>query len=41
VLNILRAVHYNGFLGIVYEGKEDETQAIPRCVRFMRQVMKV
>jgi sugar phosphate isomerase/epimerase len=41
VLNILRAVHYNGFLGIVYEGTEDETQAIPRCVRFMRQVMKV
>jgi sugar phosphate isomerase/epimerase len=40
VLNILRAVHYNGFLGIVYEGKEEETQAIPRCVRFMREVMK-
>ena len=41
VLNILRAVHYNGFLGIVYEGKEDELAAIPRCVRFMRQVMRV
>jgi sugar phosphate isomerase/epimerase len=41
VVNILRAVHYNGFLGIVYEGREDELQAIPRCVRFMRQVMKV
>jgi sugar phosphate isomerase/epimerase len=41
VLNILNAVHYNGFLGIVYEGKEDETRAIPRCVRYMRQVMKV
>jgi sugar phosphate isomerase/epimerase len=40
VLNILRAVHYNGFLGIVYEGREEETQAIPRCVRFMREVMK-
>jgi sugar phosphate isomerase/epimerase len=40
VLNILRAVHYNGFLGIVYEGKEDETQAVPRCARYMRQVMK-
>ncbi len=39
VLNILRAVHYNGFLGIVYEGTEDETQAVPRCARFMRQVM--
>ncbi|MGH9721663.1 MAG: sugar phosphate isomerase/epimerase family protein [Bryobacteraceae bacterium] len=41
VLNILRGVHYNGFLGIVYEGTEDETQAVPRCVRFMRQVMKI
>jgi sugar phosphate isomerase/epimerase len=41
VLNILRAVHYNGFLGIVYEGKEDETQTIPRCVRYMRQMMKL
>ena len=40
VLKILRAVQYNGFLGIVYEGKEDETQAIPRCVRFMREVMR-
>ena len=41
VMNILRSVHYNGFLGIVYEGKESETQAVPRCVRYMRQVMKV
>jgi sugar phosphate isomerase/epimerase len=40
VMNILRGVHYNGFLGIVYEGKGDETQDIPRCARFMRQVMK-
>jgi sugar phosphate isomerase/epimerase len=39
VMNILRAVHYNGFLGIVYEGTEDETQAVPRCARFMRQTM--
>jgi sugar phosphate isomerase/epimerase len=41
VLNILRGVHYNGFLGIVYEGKEDATQAVPRCARYMRQVMRV
>jgi sugar phosphate isomerase/epimerase len=41
VMNILRAVHYNGFLGIVYEGTESETDAVPRCVRFMRQVMKI
>ena len=41
VMNILRAVHYNGFLGIVYEGAENDVDAIPRCARFMRQVMKV
>jgi L-ribulose-5-phosphate 3-epimerase len=41
VLNILRGVHYNGFLGIVYEGTADETQDVPRCARFMRQVMKL
>lgn len=41
VMNILRGVHFNGFLGIVYEGKGDETQDVPRCARFMRQMMKV
>lgn len=40
VMNILRGVHYNGFLGIVYEGKGDATQDVPRCARYMRQVMK-
>src|SRR5437867_559714 len=33
--------NYSGFLGIVYEGKEDATRAVPRCVRYMRQVMRV
>ena len=41
VVNILRGVHYNGFLGIVYEGTEDEIAAIPRCVRYMRSVMEL
>ncbi|MFN7921354.1 MAG: sugar phosphate isomerase/epimerase family protein [Bryobacteraceae bacterium] len=36
VFNILRAVHYNGFCGLVYEGKEDEMAAIPRGARFLR-----
>ncbi|MBI4910179.1 MAG: sugar phosphate isomerase/epimerase [Acidobacteria bacterium] len=36
VFNILRAVHYNGFVSLVYEGKEDELAAIPRGTRFLR-----
>lgn len=40
VLNILRGVHYNGFLGIVYEGTRDEMEDVPRCVRHMRAVMR-
>ena len=36
VFNILRGVHYNGFVSLVYEGKEDELAAIPRGARFLR-----
>lgn len=36
VFNILRGVHYNGFVSLVYEGKEDELTAIPRGTRFLR-----
>jgi sugar phosphate isomerase/epimerase len=36
VFNILRGVHYNGFVSLVYEGKEDEMTAIPRAARFLR-----
>jgi len=36
VFNILRGVHYNGFVSLVYEGKEDELTAIPRGARFLR-----
>ncbi|MFN7932909.1 MAG: sugar phosphate isomerase/epimerase family protein [Bryobacteraceae bacterium] len=36
VFNILRGVHYNGFVSLVYEGKEDEMAAIPRGARFLR-----
>lgn len=36
IFNILRGVHYNGFVSLVYEGKEDELAAIPRGARFLR-----
>jgi sugar phosphate isomerase/epimerase len=36
VFNILRGVHYNGFVSLVYEGKEDEMAAIPRGARMLR-----
>ncbi|MFO1093901.1 MAG: sugar phosphate isomerase/epimerase family protein [Planctomycetaceae bacterium] len=39
VFNILRSVHYNGFVSLVYEGQEDPTQAVPRGVGFLRRVM--
>lgn len=37
VFEILRKVRYNGFCGIVYEGKEDELAAVPRGVKFLRR----
>ncbi len=36
VFNILRGVHFNGFVSLVYEGKEDEMAAIPRGARMLR-----
>lgn len=41
VFNILRGVHYNGFVSLVYEGTEDELTAIPRGARFLRSFMSV
>jgi len=40
VFDILRAVHYNGYCSLVYEGKEDELTAIPRGARFLRSMMQ-
>lgn len=37
VFNILRNKHYNGFVSLVYEGKEDEMNTIPRGVHFLRK----
>jgi sugar phosphate isomerase/epimerase len=36
VFSILRGVHFNGFVSLVYEGEQDEMTAIPRGVRFLR-----
>jgi sugar phosphate isomerase/epimerase len=41
VFNILRGVHYNGFVSLVYEGREDEVQAIPRGAKFLRGLVAV
>jgi sugar phosphate isomerase/epimerase len=37
ITKILRGVKYNGFLSIIYEGKEDAMAAIPRAAKFLRQ----
>jgi sugar phosphate isomerase/epimerase len=39
VFHILRGVHYNGFVSLVYEGKEDDMMAIPRGARFLRSFL--
>ena len=39
VFDILRGIHYNGHCSLVYEGTEDELEAIPRGVRFLRRMM--
>ena len=36
VFNILRKVHYNGFISMIYEGKEDKSKVIPIAIRFLR-----
>ena len=40
VFEILRAVHYNGFCSMVYEGTEDEMTAIPRAARYLRRMVR-
>ena len=39
VFNILRGVHFNGFISLVYEGKEDQSTAIPRGNQFLRSFL--
>src|SRR3989440_246644 len=36
VFDILRKVHYNGFISMIYEGKEDKATVIPKGIRLLR-----
>ena len=36
VFGILRKQHYNGFISMIYEGKEDKFVVIPKAIRFLR-----
>jgi sugar phosphate isomerase/epimerase len=39
IFNILRSVHYNGWVSLAYEGAEDDRGAIEKGVRFLRTCM--
>ena len=36
VFGILRKLHFNGFISMIYEGKEDKFTVIPKAIRFLR-----
>ena len=36
VFTILRKVHFNGFISMIYEGREDKFKVIPDAIRFLR-----
>lgn len=36
VFGILRKVHFNGFISMIYEGKEDKSKVIPNGIRLLR-----
>ena len=36
VFGILRKVHFNGFISMIYEGKEDKFTVIPKAIRLLR-----
>jgi L-ribulose-5-phosphate 3-epimerase len=36
IFGILRKVNYNGFISMIYEGKEDKFAVIPRAIRLLR-----
>ncbi len=40
VFSILRKQHFNGFISMIYEGKEDKATVIPRAIRFLRSFVK-
>jgi len=36
VFGILRKVHFNGFISMIYEGKEDKSKVIPKGIQLLR-----
>ena len=40
ILDILNRVKYRGFLSIEYEGEEDELSAVPRRVKFLKDILR-
>ena len=40
VFNILRKQKYNGFISMIYEGREDKSVAIPKGIRLLRSFTK-
>jgi sugar phosphate isomerase/epimerase len=40
VFAILRRVKYNGFISLVYEGREDPSSAVPRGLKFLRSCIE-
>ncbi|MEP6535376.1 MAG: sugar phosphate isomerase/epimerase family protein [Bryobacteraceae bacterium] len=40
VFAILRKVHYNGFISMIYEGKEDKFAVIPNAIRLLQSYPK-
>ena len=36
VFGILRKVHFNGFISMIYEGKEDKSMVIPKAIHLLR-----
>jgi len=39
IFPILNRVNYNGYVSVVFEGKEDPREAIPKAVRYLRRFM--
>jgi sugar phosphate isomerase/epimerase len=39
IFNIIRSVHYNGWISLVYEGQEDDRTAIEKGAKFLRRYM--
>jgi len=40
VFGILGKLHYNGFISMIYEGKEDKFTVIPKGIRLLRSFVK-